>query len=536
MMVNYRSLLTATLASTLILSGCGGGSDSPSTPRLVGSDDTPPPTPQEEFCDDVSSVFQVEANGFSPATNQQDVALNSDIRVTFNALIDEATATSSAIYVQGGSTGVVPAQITVNDDTITLTPDNLLEAGLTQYRIVVTSSLQAECEEVTKNAQPESSTFTTSDQQDLTQPTIVGAIPVDGELLASADTTVAIEFDEPISASSVNVNSFKLFTVQSGATPAIPGTFSFDKNVVSFKPDTALDGQTNYQVELTTNIKDQAGNSLSAPFQMNFRTGGLVLALNDDQISQIPGLGDGLNLLTGQLLELLEIGDANDGLSSADNLLQLKLPLVDNLSSLDPSTFDPTDLDFGDFNTGDFSSVLVAVCDPKDIDPSSPEESCTVSLDVGLDATQLQTLADAFTGGDPTQIPALLGQALVGENNGLGIDLAVLDDSGLPLPSSVQDGLDVLLDGLGQLPVLGDLLNQADGQALANVGLLEGSVLSLDTGGDLLNVSVIDPENLTENGGLVSVGGELVDLLQLDLLLDNVTCNSNLPFGLLCKG
>ncbi len=538
------SLLAISMASALTLTACGGGgSGGPSEPRLnTGGNDVDNRTPQERFCDDPNSVLMVETNGVMPADGAGDVPLNSSVRVTFNAQLDPTTVNMANVMLNGGSSGSVPSVLALNSDTITIDPNMNLEPG-TAYEVNLGSGIMAACEDVAKNAEPFMSTFTTSDVVDTTQPRALSSVPVNGETLAATDSQVVVEFDKPIDASSVSESSFTITpTQQNGeaiaAAGPVSGTFSFNQGTVTFIPDESLNGQTYYNVSVSTNVRDLSGNALEAPFSADFRTGGLVVVLNDGLVSQIPGLGDGLNLLVGQLFGLLETGNPDDGLSSADNLLTLKLPLVNDLAELpanfDPANFDPADF-FGEGNLPEFDSAVVAVCDPTAIAPGGNPE-CTVSLDLGLDATQLQSLADAFTGGDPSQIPELFANALFAQNDGLGLDLAVLDDSGLPLPTAVQDGLDVVLNGLSMIPELGVLFDQTDLQSLARIGLLEGSLLSVETGGDLINIDLLNSRSFTGDGGLITVGGGLVDLLMLDLLLDNVTCPEALPFGLICRG
>lgn len=554
MTINKTSLLALSIASILAISGCGGGGGGggPSEPRLDGdesggndnggggNDDR---TTQELFCDDPSSVLQVESNGVIPADGAGEVSVNTSVRVTFNAQLDPSTVNMSNVMLNGGSAGTVASTLALNSDTITIDPDGDLEMG-TQYEVVLTNGIMAACENTTINAEPFTSLFTTGDGNDATQPKALNSVPVDGETLAASDSQIVVEFDKPIDPSSITESSFTVTpTQQNGdaiaATGPVAGTFSFNQGTVTFIPDENLGSQTYYKIAVSTNVRDLNGNALQAPFFSDFRTGGLVVALNDGLISQIPGLGDGLNALTGQLFSALEAGDSEDGLSSADNLLTLKLPLVNDLANIDPSMFDPSNFDPGNFapdgGLPEFDSAIVAVCDPTNVAPGNNPE-CTVSLDLGLDATQLQSLADAFTGGDPAQIPELFANAFFAQNDGLGLNLSILDDSGLPLPTAAQDGLNTVFDALSMIPELGVLFDQTDAIGLARIGLLEGALLSVDTGGNLLGVDLLNSRSFTGEGGLLSIDGGLVDLLRLNLLLDNVTCPEAIPFGLICNG
>ncbi|MCD1630704.1 hypothetical protein [Marinobacter shengliensis] len=281
-------------------------------------------------------------------------------------------------------------------------------------------------------------------------------------------------------------------------------------------------------------MTDLAGNSLEPSDPVVFRTGGLVLALNEGVINQIPLLGEALNELGGTLLDPLAFGDSEDGLNSLDNALILKLPLIDGLADIlngstqigGMSTTNVDGVEFLNFLTG-----VVAVCDPKSVNNAEPGVNCTLALDLGLGQSQITALADAFTGGNPEQVPDLLLGLVEGlssgdlsavppeladlfEENDRGLlQLRLVDDNGLPLPSPLEDGLLTVLDAVAQIPVLGELTNQQDAKALADVGLLQGSLVRVDLGG-LASISVLDGfETFVGPNGVLNLGGALFDTL-----------------------
>ena len=240
------------------------------------------------------------------------------------------------------------------------------------------------------------------------------------------------------------------------------------------------------------------------------------MLLNDELISQIPGLGSLLNTIGDTLLGNLDLSDGDGGLGSLDNLLIVKLPLVPGIpdGGLDG---------FGDIQ---FEDTLIAVCDP-----STPGENCALALNIALDPLALRQLADAFTGGDPSQIPGLLAEALIGEDGVLSINLAVLDPNGLGvLPGPLEDAVNLLVSGLqtalDRVPVLNQLFANFGVEPLINANLLNGALLDA-TVGNLLGVSVLD----LSTGSLIDLSGGLADALD-PLLgpLSRILC----PIRLLC--
>lgn len=532
-----HSLLALGVASTFILTGCGGGGGGPGEPRLnVPQDPTRDQTEQQGFCDSSTTAFSVTE--FVPVDGATDVAVNTNVRITFNANVDADSVPgnvrvlidgANAIALEEGSPRVIGRSIVLN-------PLDDLSANST-FTIQADSGLRADCgESGTKTlGSLNSSTFSTGDvnEQDTTGPTITSSDPETGGSLAARDTRIFVEFDEPIDPSTVSADNFVVTQLDSSGNPVgtVAGALNPVGNSIEFTPNGNLDGQTFFKVNVGTSITDLAGNDLTEAGEFTFRTGGLVLALNDGIVSQIPGLGDGLNALVGTLLQPLAFGDSEDGLSSLDNAVILQIPLLDGLQDLTSGGLPSTEVNGVEFT--DFTSALVAVCDPKSVTNTQDgiDVDCALALDLGLDLTQLASLADAFTGGNPEQVPDLLLGLLEGlatgdlsavppelgtlfkEGDGLGVNLFVLDDNSIPLPDPLENGLVEVLDTLGQLPLIGELVDQQDGKPLVDLGLLEGELLSVSAG-NLLSIGVLEGfETFVGPNGVLNLGGALFDTL-----------------------
>ncbi|RBP25040.1 Ig-like domain-containing protein [Marinobacter pelagius] len=539
------------LASAIALSGCGG-SGGPSDPRIEAPDDTNTDTnandssQQAMFCSDPDTRFGVVE--FVPADGASDVETNRSIRVTFNANIDEASVSESTLPLElGNGASRIPVTYSVTGSTVVIDPVSEFLSGNTEYRVTATTSLSAACDGDVEKALAEaaSSSFTTGEEMDAQAPRVVASSPQSGETLAATDSDVMVQFDEPIDPQTVTSDTLRVVRIDENGNElgqVEPENLQVNGDSVIYDPAGDFNGQSFYKIKFDSGITDLAGNPLELPSdEPVFRTGGLVVLLNDSLVSQIPVLGDGLNALGGQLLAPLEFGEADDGLSNLDNVLLLQVPLVSGLTDLlsgasNFSGVQTTTVDGTPFE--DFSSALVAACDPKSVTTTDPAADCALGLDLGLDVTQLQSLADTFTGGDVGQVPTLiqslattlatgdfnnlppelsemLGGQLFPREDGLGVELRLVDDSSLPLPTPAEDGLLTVLDALGQIPVLGELFNQTDGKPLVDVGLLEGELLGLDLGG-LASVNVLSgTETLIGENGILNLGGALFDALSI---------------------
>ncbi|MBZ2188563.1 Ig-like domain-containing protein [Alcanivorax sp. JB21] len=488
------------------LAACGG-SNRPGDPRIDlpdGSGGNNGEDPRDEtFCEDPTQLFELD--GIVPADGATGVPQNISPVVRFNEPVAADSVNETTLFITANG-APVPVTYTINGRTVTLTPEMNLAAN-TLHTLTIGPELRAaECVDPLPTkflAEGEAGdrTFATGGEVDNEQPRVEAINPADGATLVSTSASIIITFNEPVLPATVNDSTVTVTRRDNGQV--ITGTFDVNAEVATFQPDAPLVMQENYDVAITTNIRDLAGNSLEAPFNSEFRTGGVVVLLNDELISQIPGLGDLLNTIGDTLLGNLELSDGEGGTGSLDNLLIIKLPLVPGIPEGGLDGFDGVQ----------FEDTLIAICDP-----STPGENCTLALDIALDPLALQELADAFTGGDPEQIPGLLAEALIGEGGFLGINLDILEPNGLGvLPGPLEDALNMVLGelqgGLDQVPVLNELFANFGVEALVQASLLNGALLDADVG-NLLAVNILD----LSTGNLIDLSGGLVDAL--DPVLD----------------
>jgi hypothetical protein len=107
---------------------------------------------------------------------------------------------------------------------------------------------------------------------DTTPPTVVTIQPGDLSEGRSVNAPVNAIFSEAMEATSISASSFTL-AVTNGGT-AVPGTVSYDPVTfkATFKPSTALAGNTGYTATVTTSVTDVAGNHLAANMVWSFIT------------------------------------------------------------------------------------------------------------------------------------------------------------------------------------------------------------------------------------------------------------------------
>ncbi|NBQ26043.1 MAG: hypothetical protein EBU26_17625, partial [Verrucomicrobia bacterium] len=105
--------------------------------------------------------------------------------------------------------------------------------------------------------------------------TVSSFLPLDNGSLATLDTSIFVEFSEPLRQSSIKQDN--ALTLQSGST-LVAGSLSVQNNQLSFKPSNPLSPNTSYTVTLDTNLSDQDGKPLSGTRSWTFQTGELASA------------------------------------------------------------------------------------------------------------------------------------------------------------------------------------------------------------------------------------------------------------------
>lgn len=248
--IKYSSgVFSKWLFLTLLLTACGG---------IV----PPPPEPLPE----VKSTI--------PADQEQGVALNRSISITFNKAMSPKTVTKSTFFLtfltEGTTGNMVPGNVTLTGTTATFKPTGLLK-GSTSYIATLTTGI----EDLSGNAidQPHLWQFTTAavgspGSIDDTPPVVVLTIPENGAANVPTNTGITATFSEGVDPATVTSLTFDV----SKGTDALDLIVS-GKDVV-FIPDADLELGNSFTATITTGVKDLAGNPLSEAFSWSFSTGG----------------------------------------------------------------------------------------------------------------------------------------------------------------------------------------------------------------------------------------------------------------------
>jgi uncharacterized protein YjiK/methionine-rich copper-binding protein CopC len=113
--------------------------------------------------------------------------------------------------------------------------------------------------------------YTATYTADTTPPTVTAKSPASGATGVSAGASVTATFSEPVDATTINAS---IFTLTGPNNSAVPATVTYDgaSKTASLQPNSSLAYNTTYTANLTTGVKDLAGNSLAAAVTWSFQT------------------------------------------------------------------------------------------------------------------------------------------------------------------------------------------------------------------------------------------------------------------------
>jgi N-acetylneuraminic acid mutarotase len=224
------------------------GQDAVTITRLP---DTTPPR--------VSSTAPLDAAG--------NVSVNASIFIQFNEAMDPTSVSHGAITLQDSGGNLVGGTVSPSNPRGAIFDPSASLAAMTTYTATVGAGLR----DAVGNAMvaPHVWSFTTGLVPDTTRPTVVSTSPPTDSTCAGPDTRLTATFSESINSTTVNTGTF---TVTQGGNTVF-GTISAPSSTsFTFAPNSGLGYSTAYTATLTTQIRDLAGNSLSANHVWNFTT------------------------------------------------------------------------------------------------------------------------------------------------------------------------------------------------------------------------------------------------------------------------
>lgn len=194
-----------------------------------------------------------------PLKNAVNVALNSNISVTFSESMKPSSInTSSFLVTHAGSP--VSGTIIYDNAVATFTPTSALRAA-TLYTVTITNNV----EDSAGNSMLVNHfwTFTTD-----AAPTVTSTSPIDNATGVALNKKITATFSVPMNSATLTTNSF---IVKQGNT-SITGVISYSNKTVSFVPAVPLIENKVYTCTITTAAKNTIGTNMANNFIWSFTT------------------------------------------------------------------------------------------------------------------------------------------------------------------------------------------------------------------------------------------------------------------------
>ena len=197
-----------------------------------------------------------------PIDSSYRVSVESSITGLFSEIMDSLTITSATMVLRQGGVSIAGV-VSYSGVTATFDPTNTL-ASATTYTATITTG----AEDVAGNPMTANYvwTFTTAD---MTAPSVVSTVPVDGATGVAININVTATFSEAMDAGTI---SDQTMTLTEGGNP-VAGAVSYAAGVATFNPTNDLSPFTVYTATITTGAEDVAGNPLASNYVWTFTTG-----------------------------------------------------------------------------------------------------------------------------------------------------------------------------------------------------------------------------------------------------------------------
>jgi hypothetical protein len=246
----------------------------------------------------LAAGLQVDALGApalstsTPAANATAVALEADVRATFDRQLDPATVDAADLYLTEPGGATVPGSLTLDnpDKTLVLHPDDVLEPN-----VVYTAHLGTGVKSWHGDAPAAATTwsFTTGPGS---PPVVTTRTPAAGTTGVFTDAAVTARFNRRLNPASVTTSTFTLRPSAGGS--AVPATVTYDSaaRTARLEPTARLNPSAAYTAELTTGIQASDGLPLAAPVSWSFTTGTNVSITNRFPAAAASGLSTQTNV------------------------------------------------------------------------------------------------------------------------------------------------------------------------------------------------------------------------------------------------
>ncbi|WCB95822.1 hypothetical protein DSM104299_04573 [Baekduia alba] len=203
-----------------------------------------------------------------PAAGATGVATSAPVRISFTQPLDESTIDASSVRLTDAASTAVPAALSYDDDTrtVTLTPSASLTAGAT-YTVRLSTALRSDDD--TPLAAAVTSTFATASA--VIAPTVASTAPAQGATGMAIGTAPSLTFDQRMDPATLTGATVAL-TGPGGAVATTLGV-SGDGRTVTATPTAPLAEAATYTLTVTTGAHSDTGAALANPYNLVFTTG-----------------------------------------------------------------------------------------------------------------------------------------------------------------------------------------------------------------------------------------------------------------------
>ena len=210
----------------------------------------------------------------TPLNNAMGVPLDTKITATFDQAMNGATVIASFTLTASSGPSPVSGIATYDfiNNILTFTPSGNLVASTT---FTATISTEATNLSGITLLSPFVWTFKTGGSLDITPPTVISTIPLNGATDVLLNQEISATFSEVMDASTIT-SPATTFTLQEhvGLTlVSVAGGVTYAGTTATFAPTSNLASNTTYTATILTGVTDLAGNHLASNYVWTFKTG-----------------------------------------------------------------------------------------------------------------------------------------------------------------------------------------------------------------------------------------------------------------------
>lgn len=194
-----------------------------------------------------------------PLANDINVGQNKLIAINFSEEMNATTINATTFTLKQGNVAVAGV-VGYSGTTATFKPTNVMSAGTVYTALITTGAKDLAGNSIAADKQW---SFTTE-----AAPLINSVSPLSGAIDVVRNTSVSVNFNKSMNASTINATTF---TLKQGNVN-VDGSVSYSGTTATFTPTNVLAAGTVYTALTTVGVKDLAGNTLAAAKQWSFTT------------------------------------------------------------------------------------------------------------------------------------------------------------------------------------------------------------------------------------------------------------------------